>query len=197
MVRLPKRKNRGDIDTFEIIHNNTVEPDWFQTKGEYNAFIITPDDADYTPATSELMQAFTEKLFLFPFYIHFEAYADMKEQIIEQGKNVNIQYRDSGRKVHTGWDGKILEEISSFTAEVKYPIQLKTSFENWFNLAFDNHLWVMTQEDTIAYIDEFAYFTSPRIVYTNHDAYGITLLSQDKKFQSREDVKNFLQSIAE
>ncbi|KAB8139464.1 hypothetical protein F9U64_00060 [Gracilibacillus oryzae] len=139
------------------------------------------------------MQKFAIKLFSFPFYLHFEAYDDSIEDILEHRGCFSIHYRDSGRKVLTFSDGKSYRaEVPSFTIEITDSRQLAEAFRKWFDFACGNNMWVLTQNAGIDYINNYASFTDPLILYTNHDAYGITLLSQDHRFQTAKQVEEYI-----
>ena len=72
---------------------------------------------------------------------------------------------------------------------------LDKAFELWFQYAFDNNLWVLTQEDTIVYEGGFAAIELMKdevILVTEHDAYGFTVLTNDKTFQQEKTLRVLL-----
>ncbi|WP_058306430.1 hypothetical protein [Gracilibacillus massiliensis] len=180
----------------EIIHDNNLEIDWFHTTGQYDKFFVTVDEDDYTKATSELMQKLAVKLLSFPFYLHFEGYDDTILETLKQGKCFSIKYRDSKRRILTYSDGKnYLAEVPGYTVKIKDELQLDAVFCDWFDLACANNMWVITKNSSISYIKKYAFFTDPLILFTNHDAYGFTLLSQSKNLQTVKQVFDFVRSV--
>ena len=164
-------------------------------KGEYIAYAVSGEAYDYVEETSERLRKLAQKLYKFPFYLHFESYYDSPQWILQE-RDFDIHYQPSGRTVLTQSGRKLFEaEVPAFTVKISNVELLDKAFELWFQYAFDNNLWVLTQEDTIVYEGGFAAIELMKdevILVTEHDAYGFTVLTNDKTFQQEKTLRVLL-----
>lgn len=155
-------------------------------KGEYVAYAVWVEADDYVEETSQRMRQLAQKLYTFPFYLHFESYYDSPEWILQE-KDFDIRYKPSGRTVLTQSGGNTFQaEVPSFTVKISNVDILDKAFELWFQNAFDNLLWALTQEDNVLYENGFAAVALTKdktLLVTEHDAYGFTFLTNQKAFQ--------------
>lgn len=85
--------------------------------------------------------------------------------------------------------------MPSFTVKISDEAVLKQAFPLWFQNAFDNHLWVLTQENSLQSEDSFAQIELKEdeiILITEHDASGITVVTNKQVFQQEEALRNVL-----
>lgn len=166
--------------------------------GAYVAYAVTADAEDYVEETSARMQKLAKKLYAFPFYLHFEGYSNSAEWILQE-VDIPVQYKPSGRTVLTQSGGRTFQaEVPAFTVEITDERMLKHSFKEWFRLAFDNNLWVLTQHNTVYYEDGFAAIQMREkmtIILTEHDAYGVTVISTEKALQQEQSLRLFLTEV--
>lgn len=164
-------------------------------KGEYIAYAVSGEAYDYVEETSERLRKLAQKLYKFPFYLHFESYYDSPQWILEE-KDFDIRYQPSGRTVLTQSGRKLFEaEVPAFTVKISNVELLDKAFELWFQYAFDNHLWALTQEDTIMYEGGFAAIELMKdevVLVTEHDACGFTVLTNDQAFQQETTLRALL-----
>ena len=155
-------------------------------KGEYVAYAVWVEADDYVEETSQRMRQLAQKLYTFPFYLHFESYYNSPEWILQE-KDFDIRYKPSGRTVLTQSGGNTFQaEVPSFTVKISNVDILDKAFELWFQNAFDNLLWALTQEDNVLYENGFAAVALTKdktLLVTEHDAYGFTFLTNQKAFQ--------------
>lgn len=168
------------------------EYDWIlQVKGDFVAFAVTGEAYDYVEETSIRMRQLARKLFHFPFYLTFESYYDTQAYILKED-GLNIRYKPSGRTVLTQIGHKSFQaEVPSFTVEIPNEQILNIVFENWFNYAFDNHLWALMQDDTVTYENGFADVELKKnetILVTEHDAYGFTVITNQLSLQNEQGL---------
>ena len=164
-------------------------------KGKYIAYAVSGEAYDYVEETSERLRKLAQKLYKFPFYLHFESYYDTPKWILQE-RDFEIRYKPSERTVLTQPGRKLFEaEVPAFTVKISNVELLDKAFELWFQYAFDNNLWVLIQEDTIVYEDGFAAIELMKdevILVTEHDAYGFTVLTNDKTFQQEKTLRVLL-----
>lgn len=180
--------------TYSIHHHTTNEQDWVEIDGKYEAFSIWPEAEDYVEETSKLMQRTAEKLFTYPFYVHFEGYSDDIEETLSTRDTYEITYQLSGRKVLTMHANKTFNaDVPSYTVKIANPETLQNVFSEWFHLASQNMMWLLTQHEALTYKNGYAFTTleeNPKMLIADHDAQGFTFIS--KAFQTKEDVLNIL-----
>ena len=186
-IRLMMRK--GDVEVYHVIDLLEYDKDYdglITVKGEYVAYAVWGEADDYVEETSQRMRQLAQKLYTFPFYLHFESYYDGPEWIL-QAEDFDIRYQPSGRTVLTQSGGNTFQaEVPSFTVKISNVDLLDKAFELWFQHAFDNHLWALTQENNIFYENGFASMVLTKdktLLVTEHDAYGFTVLTNQKAFQ--------------
>lgn len=155
-------------------------------KGEYVAYAVLGEADNYVEETSQRMRQLAQKLYTLPFYLHFESYYDSPEWILQE-KDFDIRYQLSGRTVLTQSGGNTFQaEVPSFTVKISNVDLLVKAFELWFQHAFDSHLWALTQENNIVYENGLASVVLTKdktLLVTEHDAYGFTVLTNQKSFQ--------------
>lgn len=164
-------------------------------KGDYVAYAVSGEASDYVAETSERMRKLAKKLYVFPFYLHFESYYDTPNDILAE-TDFDIQYKPSGRTVFTQTGCKLFQaEVPAFTVKISSEALLHRAFALWFQYAFDNHLWALTQEHSVSYEDGFAQIELKEdeiILVTEHDAYGFTVVTNKQVFQQEEELRNML-----
>lgn len=167
-------------------------------KGDYVAYAVSGEAYDYVAETSERMRKLAKKLYTFPFYLHFESYYDAPNEILAE-TDFDILYKPSGRTVLTQTGRKLFQaEVPAFTVKVSNEAVLNQAFTLWFQFAFDNNLWALTQENSVVYEDGFAQIELKEdeiILVTEHDACGFTLLTNQQTFQQEEVLQNMLAEV--
>jgi len=171
--------------------------DWIiEVMGDYVAYAVSGDADDYVEQTSKRLRQLVRSLYTYPFYLHFESYHDSPEWILQE-KDFNIRYGPSGRTVLTQIGRKTFKaEVPAFTIEITNEALLDQAFELWFQNAFDNHLWAITQDDKVYYENGFAAVlltNDMTILVTEHDAYGFTVVTNDTDLQEESSLKAFLE----
>lgn len=174
-----------------VHHYLEKEEDWFVIEGAHEAFMIWAEADDYVEETNQLMQQIATKLYHYPFYIHFEAYEDGVESILSKRNLFDISYQNTRRKVLITNGFKMYQaEIPSFSVKITNQEILQKVFVEWFHLASENMMWLITQ-NKIYYKNGYAYIDSqvePLILSTDHDAQGFTLTSSNNSLKTREKV---------
>lgn len=164
-------------------------------RGEYVAYAVTGEASDYVEETSERLRRLAHKLFTFPFYLHFESYYDSPEWILQE-KDFEIYYQPSGRTVLTQTGRKMFQaEVPAYTVKIPNVNLVNKAFELWFQNAFDNHFWAITQENPIFYENGFAAVTLTQgmtLLVTEHDAYGFTFLTNRIEYQNEAGLRALL-----
>ena len=164
-------------------------------KGYEVAYAVWGEANDYVAETSERMRLLAKKLYTFPFYLHFESYYDAPDEILAE-TDFDILYKPSGRTVLTQTGRKLFQaEVPAFTVKISDEAALNEAFALWFQHAFDNNLWVLTQENSVIYKDGFAQIELKEdeiILVTEHDAYGFTVLTNQAELQHEEALRCML-----
>ena len=176
------------------------EYEWIiEVKGDYVAYAVSGDADDYVEQTSQRLRQLARSLYTYPFYLHFESYHDSPEWILQE-KDFNIRYRPSGRTVLTQIGRKTFQaEVPAFTVAITNEVLLDQAFELWFQNAFDNHLWAITQNDNVYYENGFAAVALTKdmtILVTEHDAYGFTVVTNHTDLHEEESsLRAFLEGV--
>lgn len=159
------------------------------------AYAVSGEADDYVAETSERMRLLAKKLYTFPFYLHFESYYDTSDEILAE-TGFDILYKPSGRTVLTQTGRKLFQaEVPAFTVKISDEVALDEVFALWFQFAFDNNLWALTQEDSVMYKDGYAQIELKEdeiILVTEHDAYGFTVLTNRAELQHEEVLRSTL-----
>lgn len=167
-------------------------------QGYQVAYAVSGEADDYVAETSERVRRVAKKLYTYPFYLHFESYYDAADEILAETDLV-IHYKPSGRTVLRQIGRKCFKaEVPSFTVEIRNEADLHEAFERWFNYAFDNNLWALTQRESVTYQDGFPQITlhdNEIILVTEHDAYGFTVLTNRDELQQEETLRSLLEEI--
>lgn len=167
-----------------------------EVKGEYVAYAVWGEVDDYVEQTSKRMRKLAQTMYTFPFYLHFESYYDSPEWILQE-KDFDLRYKPSGRTVLTQIGRKMFQaEVPAFTVAITNQGLLDQAFELWFQNAFDNNLWVITQENTVYYENGFAAFDLKKdmtILVTEHDACGFTFVTNEADYQREPLLRAYLE----
>lgn len=140
-----------------IMHDREKNQDWVTINGDYEQFAVWADEEDYVEATIKLMQKFAVRCFEFPFYLHFEGYHNEIEEILSKRNTFEISYQPSGGTVLTMSGGKTFHaEIPAFTVTIPNKQALEDAFSEWFHLAQENNMWLMTQQANVYYHNKYA-----------------------------------------
>lgn len=169
------------------MRNLNIEQDWVVFNGEYEQFHVYGDNEDYVQDTLILMQKMATKCFKFPFYIHFEGYEDEIESILLKRDTFDIHYQNTGSTVLTMSDLKIFRaEVPCFTVTIPNAETLSAVFAEWFHLAHQNCMWVITQDFNLYYKNKSATIDlSPESItlLADHDAQGFSIITNHSKYQ--------------
>ena len=177
--------------------NITKDQDWVNIHGEYEQFHLWGEDEDYVEETSRLMQKIATTIYTYPFYIHFEGYEDEVEHVLLQKDQYEINYKPSGRTALTMYDGRTYHaEIPTFTITIPNKEVLKTVFEEWFYLAQQNSMWLITQGQNVYYENNFATIEmskEPIFLLADHDAQGLSIITNQPSHQSEEKIREIFE----
>ena len=86
--------------------------------------------------------------------------------------------------------------MPAFTVAITTEALLNQAFELWFQNAFDNHLWAITQDDKVYYENGFAAVALTKdmtILVTEHDASGFTVVTNHTDLQGESSLRAFLE----
>lgn len=162
------------------------------------AYAVSGESHDYVEETSVRMRLFAKQQFIYPFYLHFESYYDTVDEILAE-TNLVIDYKPSGRTVTTQIGRKCFQaEVPAFTVEIRHEVDLHKVFELWFNYAFDNHLWALTQFKSVTYEDGFPRMTlQPNEIslVAEHDACGFTIVTNREDLQQEQKLRSLLENV--
>ncbi|MEG0473288.1 MAG: hypothetical protein RR588_13225, partial [Solibacillus sp.] len=158
----------------------------FEVKGECVSYAVSGEADDYVEQTSRHLRQLAQTMYTFPFYLYFESYYDSPEWILQE-TGFDIRYKPSGRTVLTQIGRKMFQaEVPTFTVAITNQVLLDQAFKLWFQNAFDNHLWAITQDDVVYYENGFAAVDLTKdmtILVTEHDAYGFTVVTNQADYQ--------------
>lgn len=175
-----------------IYYEKEISQDWVFVEGFNDSFSVWPEADDYVEETSLLMQQTADNLFQYPFFIHFEGYDDDIDEVCAKISRYDAIYQDSGRKVLTMHTRKTYHaEVPSFPIKITNRETLENVFSEWFYLARENMMWLITQKQKICYQDGFACVDAaaePVILLADHDAQGFTLMSSRSCLQTKADI---------
>lgn len=176
-----------------ILHDKEGYQDWVHIRGDYEQFHIWGNHEDYVEDTKVLMQIAATRIFEFPFYIHFEGYEDDIESILQMRDQFEITYQSSGRTVFTMSGFKAYRaEIPSFTVTIRDRAALQKVFDEWFDLAFQNCMWLITKNPNLYYENNFASIDMKQessFLLADHDAYGFSLISNDSFYHLEANLQ--------
>lgn len=164
------------------------------------AYAISGEAHDYVEETSIRMRQFAKQQFDYPFYIYFESYDDVVDDILAEA-NVAIMYKPSGRTVTTQVGRRFFQvEVPAFTVRIHNEVDLNEAFERWFRYAFDNLFWAIRQTDSITYEDGFPHIALAQeevVLLAEHDACGFTVVTTHAKWHDEETLRGELGSAFE
>ncbi|MER2190705.1 MAG: hypothetical protein ABS951_07065 [Solibacillus sp.] len=168
-----------------------------ELKGGYAAYAVAGDAHDYVEETSQRLQQLAQTLYSFPFYLYFESDDDSHEWILREG-DFDIRYMPSGRTItrQSGRNTFHQVEVPAFTVAITDEVLLSKAFAFWFDNAFNNYLWAMTQQDTVYYENGFAAVDLAKdmtILLTEHDAAGFTFVTNRADLQEESLMRDFLE----
>lgn len=174
------------------MQNIEKEQDWIIVNGEYEQIHVWGDNEDYVEDTLVLMQKFATKCFKYPFYIHFEGYGDEIDDVLKS--NIfEISYQLSGRTVLTTSGGKSYHaEIPSYTVTIRDGEILQKVFAEWFYLAQENCMWLITQGSNLEYKNKFATVDMSNesvVLVTDHDAQGFSVITNNPLYQEEKYLR--------
>ncbi|AUJ26070.1 hypothetical protein A21D_03028 [Virgibacillus dokdonensis] len=177
-----------------IMHDVEKNQDWVEVKGDYEQFYVYGDNEDYVEDTKLLMQKMAITCFTFPLYVHFEGYEDEVESVLSHQDTFDIYYQPSGRKVLTMSGLKIYRaEIPSFMVTIPNKKALENVFSQWFHLAMENNMWLISQEANVLYYEnKFATIElkdQAIILVTEHDAQGFSVITNYPLYQDLEYLR--------
>ncbi|MEK4671025.1 hypothetical protein SFC55_19090 [Niallia taxi] len=177
----------------EIIQSIEKEQDWVIVDGEFEQFHISGDNVDYVEDTINLMQKAAITCFKYPFYIHFEGYDDGITSVLAKRDKLEIYYQNTGRKVHTMSNGKSYHaEIPAYSVTIPNYEALQTAFSEWFQLAQDNNMWMITQGSCVHYESKFASTNisqEPIILIPGHDAQELIFITNQPSYQKEDSLR--------
>ena len=179
------------MTNLNVMHIEKNDENRVKVNGYVEQFHIWGSAVDYVEETSELMQQFAKHCFQFPFYVHVETYSDQEsvQEMLAFQAHVDMMYRSTGNKVLSMTGGKILyEDVPSFSLKVKDAKDLVLVFGEWFHLAHQNHLWVMSQQADVRYEEGILQFdlTSEAVVLVaDHDGYGFSVLTNAEEYREK------------
>lgn len=175
------------------MHDVEKEQDWINVNGVYEQFHVWGDNENYVKDTIFLMQNIATKCFEYPFYIHFEGYEDEIDSVLQKRDIFEIYYQTSGRTVLTMSDRKTYHaEIPSFTVAIPNDESLKNVFAEWFYMAQQNCMWLITQGPNLHYKNQFAFIDMSResiILLTDHDAQGFLIITNNPLYREKEYLR--------
>ncbi|WP_096155633.1 hypothetical protein [Bacillus sp. FJAT-45066] len=182
-----------------IMQDFTKDQDWIVIHGDYEQFHIWGDNEDYVEDTVVLLQKAATSCFKFPFYIHFEGYEDDAKSVLLMRDQFEIHYQPSGRTVLTMFNGKTYHaEIPAFTITIPNSEVLKKVFTEWFYLAQQNSMWLITQGKNVYYKNKIASIEmskEPTMLLADHDAQGLCIITNQSSYQSREGLRLIFEKI--
>ncbi|MDQ0232687.1 hypothetical protein [Metabacillus malikii] len=177
----------------QIMQAENREQDWVNVKGEYEQFHIYGDNDDYVEDTLILMKKAATHCLQYPFYLHFEGYGDEIDYVLSRSDTYNISHQLSGRKVLTMSDGKTYHApVPSYTVQIAYEETLHKAFSDWFYLAHENHMWLMTQHSPLIYENGFAVVDISQeqtILLADHDAQSLSLVTNHPEYKGKEALR--------
>lgn len=162
--------------------------------GNYLRFQVWGNAADYTEETAELMQQMARHCFAFPFYVHVETFGDQEsmQEMLAFQKHVKLTFRSSGKKIWTMQGGMpVHEELPSFSLQVNDAEELKLVFEEWFHMAQQNFLWVVSQGADVQYEDGTIVFDMLKdsvVLMAEHDGYGFSVITNAEGFKEKREI---------
>ncbi|MEK4424901.1 hypothetical protein [Solibacillus sp. FSL K6-1523] len=169
-----------------------------EVKGEYVAYAVAGEADNYVEQTSRRLRQLAQTMYTFPFYLYFESYYDSLEWVLQE-MGFDIRYKASGRTVLTQTGQKMFQaEVPTFTVAITNQVLLDQSFQLWFQNAFDNHLWAITQDDVIYYENGFAavdLMKDMTILIAEHDASGFTVVTNQADYQSESLLQGYLEKV--
>ena len=164
------------------------------------AYAVSGEAHDYVEETSIRLRQFAKQQFTYPFYIHFESYHDVVDEILAE-TTLPIRYQPSGRTVTTQIGRKCFQaEVPAFTVEIQHDEHLDEAFAQWFRYAFDNLFWAIRQTDAITYMDGFPHIELEHnecVLLTEHDAYGFTVITNQSKLEQQQALRAVLEAAFE
>ncbi|WP_162985809.1 hypothetical protein [Virgibacillus sp. Bac330] len=176
-----------------ITHDVEKDQDWLEVKGDYEQFYVCGDNEDYVEDTKLLMQKMAITCFTFPFYVHFEGYEDEVESVLSHQDTLDIYYQPSGKMVLTMCGLKIYRaEVPAFTVTITNQETLENVFSQWFHLAMENNMWLISQEANVYYKNKFATIElndESIILVTEHDAQGFSVITNYYLYQNLEYLR--------
>ncbi|MER1999915.1 MAG: hypothetical protein ABS882_09070 [Lysinibacillus sp.] len=177
------------------VMKNNHPVDVLQVAEQFVHYSIYDDDAeDYVEQTSKLMQRFAAQLFQYPMYIYFEGY-DWEIDDIRKDSDIEVTYRQSGRKVLTMSNLKMYHaEIPAYKIKVQNDVDLRKAFEKWFHLAMENNFWAITKDDILSYENGYPIVDGDNLIIltAEHDAQGVSLITNDPKWIKQEVLENYI-----
>ncbi|RJS61137.1 hypothetical protein [Bacillus sp. PK3_68] len=151
---------------------------------------------DYTKATEETAKALAKKLFDYPFYLHFEAYDDMKEQLLKEWQPYQIRYQDSKRTVLTMTALKVYSaEVPAFSLAICDEAALEKVFKELFYLPIQNEAFTLSQCEQMHYQRGYQFVDlkeDEAIIAFAHDAQGCVVFSNKASVSEPAHIKQFI-----
>lgn len=188
-----KRLGGKKLMGVHITHDVEKNQDWLKIKGDYEQFYVCGNNEDYVEDTKLLMQKMAITCFTFPFYVHFEGYEDEVESVLSHQDTLDIYYQPSGKRVLTMSGLKIYRaEIPAFTVTITNQETLEDVFFQWFHLAMENNMWLISQEANVYYKNKFATIElndESIILVTEHDAQGFSVITNYSLYQNLEYLR--------
>ncbi|MEC2072563.1 hypothetical protein [Alkalihalophilus marmarensis] len=180
-----------------ILHDRKKEQDWVTVIGDYEHFRIWGDQEDYVEAAIYLMQKVAVKCFQYPFYIYFEGYEDEVDSVLERRDEFDIYYQPSRRTILTMCGGKTYDaEIPSLRVTIPNNETLEKIFTQWFYLAQQNNMWLITQHTNVYNKNTFAaidFINDSILLLADHDAQGFSVITNHPSCQQKEQFRSMIQ----
>ncbi|WP_100329990.1 hypothetical protein [Bacillus xiapuensis] len=169
------------------------EADGIEVKNAAHTFHICGEADDYVKATEELAKALAKELFDYPFYLHFEAYDDMKEELMREWQPQNIRYQHTNRTVLTMTNGCTYHaEVPAFSLAIHNEEELEEFLAELFYLPAQNEAFTLSQRPHMTYCDGYQSIDlkdGEAVIAFGHDAQGCIVYSNKECFSKLAHIK--------
>ena len=139
--------------------------------------------------TEGIFQTFSQKRWMFPMTLYFESYPDEKDAILNT--SLPVEEIPSIKKIlHFSIKGFQREPIPRFVIQIDNEMMLKQALEEFFYVAEQNFLFVLTNEQRL--LDESEYLTTNsdtmELLIADYDGQGaIFITSSREDFYAKND----------
>ncbi|MGE7923867.1 hypothetical protein ACQKND_11810 [Viridibacillus arvi] len=195
--------NLPAVDFFETssepvyldICNESAE-DIVKVQNAAHIFNISNCADDYSVATQKTAKTLAKSLFHYPFYIHFDAYDYMKEDLLDTWQQQQIHSRDSKRTVLTMSGFRIYHaKVPAFSLTIHDDATLEKVFKELYFLPAENETFIICQNEQLEYLkdDPFVNLNEDEIIIGfSHDAQGCMVYSNKDSFCDLIHIKKLI-----